>query len=659
MKNNHFLILLVYSLAVMYYACDDDPQSSNDSNQAEMISTQMDMALDDMEVMETSNQELYAHCTFYDYVIDATVPQTYPDDALTRDDDSTGTGLRLDMSTLPWSSSQTPFVQKLLESLDRLDGWGVNAGILMRFTQGISHINAEMSHEQLTNHVQLIMLDDHEALPNYPRHVPLQVRVLQEGKTLIFEPLFPLKSATRYGIVIKTYKDQEDPNQLTETCLAQSDVMRDILNERSLPRLSDSYQALQEASQWQNSEMAAATIFTTQSAHQTSFEIADYIRTQNYTWQGNADCESDGEYRHCTRLFEAHDFRKDGIVTDPRPQQHYSIKVHVWLPKQQQDPLATVLYGHGIGGDYTNAYQLINLYRQPKFVILAIDALHHGEHPTNSTQSAAVSSVLNFFALDVASQTINALNARDHFRQSTYDKLQLIQLLHQDGDLDGDGQNDVNTEQLGYYGLSLGGIMGVELLALESRIRASILVVSGAKLVTVLTEGDLIGDFLPVIYQLVGGQEVFETFIPLAQVLIDPADPATYAPFILHQRLDDSAPPHLLMQMAMNDEVVPNAANRALARALLIPHAQPHASDISFLPSVESPVRLNLYDRTVALFQFDRVLEGNDAAPSNHNNVPFSKEAHAQSKSFINQWINKDEPSVNDPYPLFDTPALD
>ena len=642
-------------------ACDDTVSEQETSSQvtdmqpvADTMVTMMDMSVD-----LPSNHDVYAHCSFYNYQLQATEPQTYPDDALTRVDEQSVTGLRLNMSQLSWSEGQTAFVRKMLTQLDVLDGWGTNAGILMRFDGNITHLNTEMTAEELTPYVQLLMLDDAEALPNYPRQVPLHIRILESGKSIIFEPLLPLKSATRYALVVKTHQIQQAENELTDHCLAQSDVMRDILTADAIPRLTTAYQTAQELSGWNETEIAAATVFTTQSSHQTSFAIADYIRTQEYQWQGEAECSSYNEYRHCIRTFQAHDFRRDGIIQDTTPHDQYELRVHTWIPKEQSGPLATVLYGHGIGGDYGNAYQLINLYSRPKFVIVAIDAVHHGEHPTNVNETVATASVLNFFALNLPEQTIDALQARDNFRQSTYDKLQLLELLHQEPDIDGDGQVDVNPEQIGYYGLSLGGIMGVELLALESRIRACVLAVPGAQLVSVLIEGQLINDILPLIYQLVGGQEIFETFIPLAQVLIDAADPGSYAPFVIHQRVDDLPPPHLLMQMAMNDEVVPNTANRALARALMIPHAQPHAESISFLPSVNTPVSLNLYDRSIALFQFDRVLSGSRAVPSNHNNVPFSKEAHAQSKSFLNQWINKDEPSINDPYPLFETPALE
>ena len=68
---------------------------------------------------------------------------------------------------------------------------------------------------------------------------------------------------------------------------------------------------------------------------------------------------------------------------------------------------------------------------------------------------AAFQVVFDFFALDI-SMTLQALRARDNFRQSTYDKLQLIELLFQDPDMNNDGRADLNLDKLGYYRLSLG-----------------------------------------------------------------------------------------------------------------------------------------------------------------------------------------------------------
>ena len=53
----------------------------------------------------------------------------------------------------------------------------------------------------------------------------------------------------------------------------------------------------------------------------------------------------------------------------------------------------------------------------------------------------------------------------DNWRQSTYDKLQLIQTLVDAPDIDGDGTLEFDTDRMAYWGVSLGGTGGGGLAA--------------------------------------------------------------------------------------------------------------------------------------------------------------------------------------------------
>ena len=207
--------------------------------------------------------------------------------------------------------------------------------------------------------------------------------------------------------------------------------------------------------------------------------------------------------------------------------------------------------------------------------------------------------------------------------------------------------------------------MGVELLSLEPRIDLAILAVPGARLVSVLTDGEVIGDFKPAIYALVGGESVFNSFTPLAQVLLDAADPGSYAPYVLGElraeMIGDSQrpPPHVLMQIAMNDDVVPNSANDALARALDLPHLEQRAQPIPMLTATEAPVLGNMSGRTAGVFQFDRVTVGpQKLEPSDHMNAPTGREGRHQAREFIKTWLSDGTPEIVDPYAVFNVPPL-
>src|SRR5437867_9184034 len=63
----------------------------------------------------------------------------YPDDALTRDDPASRTGLRLalDTSRIPSLAKLPETFQKVFRALGTLDGFGLTSGIIVRFDRAL------------------------------------------------------------------------------------------------------------------------------------------------------------------------------------------------------------------------------------------------------------------------------------------------------------------------------------------------------------------------------------------------------------------------------------------------------------------------------------------------------------------------------------------
>ena len=658
---NSYRLILTFVLASFLLSCGQDKITS-DSDEM-MVEDQMsDAELDDLSIDWSS-------CAQWSHDLTGETLTTYPDDQFTISDEATVTGLKLNLADRPWTEGSSAFVKRLTTDISTLDGWGINAGIVLRFKGAdlsslagqINSVISESNQEPLQTAV-LYMEDPSQAEPpHFPAQVPVKVRFFNEGKHLVLDPLRPLKSATRYGFILPAMP----PTEKQEACIAPSEVVKDLIEGES--ELAQRRRQLIGLANLDADQVAALTVFTTQSALHQSIEIAQFIREQNYSWNEDLDCDIEGAYYHCTRSFDAQHFQdSEGVINGPIVHQTYPIKVHFWRPRNRADETPAILFGHGIGGDINNVYILDEIIEGMPITRIAIDAVAHGEHPMASS-GASFQVVLDFFALDIGTQTLQALKARDNFRQSTYDKLQLVELLHQDPDMNADGRSDLSLDKLGYYGLSLGGIMGVELLSLEPRIDLGLLAVPGARLVSVLTDGSVIGDFKSAIYLLVGGKEVFDGLTPLAQVLLDAADPGTYAPYIYGEKRSwttnqsNVTHPHLLMQMAMNDEIVPNTANAALARAFNLPHLKQVAQPISLLDQVDGPLAGNLAGSTAALFQFDRVTTGPQVlSPSDHMNVPAGREGRHQARQFLLSWLSANEefPIILDPYEAFSIPAL-
>jgi hypothetical protein len=647
---NRSLILLIAFL----FACDDGDADQSTTNTDATFSDMavQDLAIADMRMLDVCAQPI---AYLYDPLNEelATEFHTFPDDLFTKVDESTNSKQKNQLHLSPWYQKTTPFMKNMVEQIDQLDGWGLNAGIVIKFKGKLANIPTQINADDPL--FKLIRLDEEqEHLDLYPAQVPMLLEKAQEDQALILNPMLPLKPNTLYGLIISREWKFEDQ------CFTPSDFLSSILDQSADIDQKDilfaKYQKLLNISGLKKEEVAVATVFTTQSALLDSLAVADHIKTQSYAWEDDAQCSDEGDYIKCMRSFTANDYRTDGILKGALPQSQYKIPVYAWLPKSEDpnEKFPVIVYGHGIGGDSDAGWSVFANLKTQRVAVVGIDAQKHGIHPTANPQGTSFNKVMDFFAMNVQALTLEALKARDNFRGSTFDKLQLVELLFQDGDLNDDGIAEINANQLGYYGLSLGGIMGVELLALEDRIQTALLTVPGANLAKVVSKGEIVRPFMTVFYGLVGGQKYFEASMSIAQVLLDAADPGTFAPWVQLNRLANRvAKPNVLQQMAMNDQTVPNVSNAALARAFRYPHLKPVSQSIGVIEEVDGPLKNNIDANTSgAIFQFAVISESPSRRniPSDHTNVPYSVEAENQYRHFFKTWLSGEGAEIINPY---------
>src|SRR5262249_45716621 len=72
------------------------------------------------------------------------------------------------------------------------------------------------------------------------------------------------------------------------------------------------------------------------------------------------------------------------------------------------------------------------------------------------------------------------IGARDAYRQTTADWMQLVRVIQAGVDVDGDGARDLDPSRISYFGNSWGGNLGALLLAVEPDVRAGVLLNPGA-----------------------------------------------------------------------------------------------------------------------------------------------------------------------------------
>ncbi|MBM4343457.1 MAG: hypothetical protein FJ100_08780 [Deltaproteobacteria bacterium] len=589
---------------------------------------------------------------------------TFPDEFYTVDDPKTATGVRVQFDpALPWIKTGPKILSRAFEDLNALDGWGVTAAVTFRFD---APVGAHLPSGPTSVDAAGLLFADLGPIGQLwakPERVPFEVQLTDEGRTVLLWPMRPLRPKHRHAVVWTLDQPADDG-----FCIQASAALRQILRNNGgdprLDRLSWRAQEALAALGIQPSEVSALAVFTTQSTTDLSIKVAKDIAGRAFAWSGPATCEKTMLFRKCDRPFVAHDYRDGRVVQDGTPQKPWTLTVSVWLPNDAKGPVPAAVFGHGLGSGRSQGKALAELAAPQGIATVAVDAPAHGDHPgANPKPQGTLPTVIQFFGLDVATLSVDGLKLRDHWRQATYDKLQLVQLLLADPDIDGDGKADLDTQKLMYLGVSLGGIMGSELLALTPHLKAAVLSVPGARVSSIISDSQ---EFAPLIFAFkpdgTSDGDVIR-FFPMLQTLLDAGDAGAYAPHVSKDRLAGAGPPpHLLMQMAMNDEIVPNTANRVLARALGLGHAPPVAAPVGLLPVLGPlPVKGNLPGGVSGvLFQFDRATtqKGKPPEPSAHGNVPKCAEAMAQDLHFLQSWMATGVAEVIDPYALLGTPAL-
>lgn len=572
--------------------------------------------------------------------------ELFPDDLLTRDDPQSPTGLRLDVTpeTAPWVAGVPDLLRDTLDDMGYLSGFGLNAGVVLRFTGPVTP-DAEGA-------VQLLDLG-----PSPPVPVPAEVTAWEDGATLVVQPLRPLRPRTRHALVVTTALQAADGG-----CVAPAPVLGALLAgdpaEPRLARIAPLYADLLAETGLSADALVAATIFTTHGDHPVMADVAARVRAEAYGWAAPPACEVQGNRRVCEGAFEAWDFRADRFIAAAEPVARWTLPVTVWLPAEAPGPYPTLVFAHGINASRDSGAELARHFVPRGFAVIATDAVVHGEHPSAAGLEGL--SALAFLGIDTRRARVDAMALRGNFEQTTADRLQLLQLVRQAPDVDGDGAPDLDGTRMAYFGISLGGMLGSALLALDDGLDAGVLSVAGGRLLSFVTDTAQVAPLRPLLTRLAGSEAHLQRLLPVLQTLVDAADPATFAPHVLHDRFPAAGPaPHLLFPVAAEDETVPPASGRALARALAVPHVGPVATPVELLVQAPLPVSGNLGGEvTAGYFQLDRVSAGGGVAPASHGNAPFSPEGLLQSGWFLETWLDREAPEIVDPYAELMTPPL-
>ena len=156
-----------------------------------------------------------------------------------------------------------------------------------------------------------------------------------------------------------------------------------------------------------------------------------------------------------------------------------------------------VIFGHGLGDSrFGGPTAVAPTLARAGLATIAIDAVGHGFGPLSTVtfiDNQGNSTTLNAMGRSVDLNgdgiigseegceiiTPVTFGTRDCFRQTAVDLMQLVRVLHQGLDLDGDGVPDLDGSHIYYAGDSLGSLYGTIFTAMEPGVRAAALTVGG------------------------------------------------------------------------------------------------------------------------------------------------------------------------------------
>ncbi len=244
-----------------------------------------------------------------------------------------------------------------------------------------------------------------------------------------------------------------------------------------------------------------------------------------------------------------------------------------------------VIFQHGITRNRTDALAISATMAAQGFVVIAIDQPLHGVGPTNpfyieNTPFGPISGERTF-DLDLSNNTTGAagsdgvidtsgtytinltslLTSRDNLRQAVADLFTLSKSIPT-MNYDADAAPDFDGSRITFVGQSLGGMVGLNFIALDPTVNTALLSVPGGGIARLLDGSPTFGPRIRAGLAASGvnaGTPTYDSFMGAAQQAIDSADPINFASLavangeriLLHEVVGGGS--------SLPDQVIPNS----------------------------------------------------------------------------------------------------
>ncbi|AWV90898.1 alpha/beta hydrolase [Bradymonas sediminis] len=277
---------------------------------------------------------------------------------------------------------------------------------------------------------------------------------------------------------------------------------------------------------------------------------------------------------------------------------------------EKGEPIPVVLFGHGLMTSRELTYLIANKLAGAGYAVFSLDLPYHGDRAvcladTDCRGNASCDEVGQCKKADGSEGEVarirapfvdaefpistgfafievdNLVGTRDHFGQALLDLMQGYRVIkHADWAASAEGYTLAGDDVV-YLGMSLGGILGANMAALEPGIQDFVLNVPGAGFLSLIENSDaFVSIFNNALVERGAprGSDAYFRFSNIMRWLLDPVDPlniahhATQEPLRYVDPQDGQTktmpPKRVLIQMAKNDGVVPNISTQILAERM-------------------------------------------------------------------------------------------
>jgi predicted esterase len=518
------------------------------------------------------------------------------------------------------------------DAAERLDGFGLNAAIHLRFSGPIDEASLPTVEQSRDDGAAVYLVDVDPASPDRGARIPVRVAFRgTAGATIgpdwlaaLPYPGFPLAEGTTYALVVTdrvTAGGQPVTAAADFAAIAGDGAVTGALAD-ARAAYAPLWDWLDEAGGDERADVVTAAVFTTQRATAIAGALRTAVRALPAPRAANVvRVDAPDTLFSYTATFASPSFQRGevpyraegsgAIVTDddgrPVVQRSERLRLSISVPRTAMPAAGwpVALVAHGTGGDFQSYLRDGTAERMAAQGIasVSIDQVLHG--PRGDGRDPAVT----FFNFE------NPLAARDNPLQGAADGFSLLRLVEGLVVPRGSGGPAADIrfdgERIFFFGHSQGGLTGPPFVAYEPHIRGSVLSGAGGLLYYALLGKTEPIDIAALAATLLGEDTLDEWSPPLAllQTWIERSDTVNYGPLLVRRPPPGVVARPVFQSEGFVDSFTPLATIEALATAIGGDQVGPVLAPVEGLAlrgrrALNAPVTANLDGTTAALVQY-------------------------------------------------------